>query len=136
MQPSEGSKKPVVVLPSGTVVEVEIAAEDASRALGLMYRENLEPNRGMLFLFPEDGVYPFWMKNTIIFLDLIWLSAQGTIVHVESMVEPCTGDPCPSYSPGGEARYVLELAGGEAERNGLVEGETLELRNLERIDVR
>ena len=88
---------PQVLLPAGDVIEVEVSADDATRAQGLMFRENLPEGKGMIFLFAEESPHAFWMKNTVIFLDLIWIDSALKIVHIERMVEPCTGDPCPSY---------------------------------------
>jgi uncharacterized membrane protein (UPF0127 family) len=127
---------PAVVLPDGTSFEVELASDDATRQEGLMFRESLLPRHGMLFFFPSSEVYPFWMKNTIIPLDMIWIDDGGKAVHIESRVPPCTADPCPSYSPGVAARYVLELAGGEAEAHHLHSGDTLSLRNVTGVVVR
>src|SRR5687768_13879918 len=66
---------PRVILPDGFVVSVETVADDESRAQGLMYRDQLDPAAGMLFFFPREGEYPFWMKNTRIALDIIWIDA-------------------------------------------------------------
>ncbi|HVR43317.1 MAG TPA: DUF192 domain-containing protein [Thermoanaerobaculia bacterium] len=127
---------PQVVLPDGSTVGVEIAADPETRARGLMYRPSLPPGRGMLFLFPETSVHSFWMKDTLVSLDMIWIDEQGRVVDVESEVPPCRSDPCPSYVPDGESRYVLELAAGEAARHGISPGVTLGFRNLERFAVR
>src|SRR5688500_18848453 len=66
---------PRVIFPDGFSVHVELAIDDETRAQGLMYRDQLRPATGMLFLFPQDGHYPFWMKNTLIPLDIIWIGA-------------------------------------------------------------
>jgi hypothetical protein len=134
--PAPRNDVPVVVLPSGAEIVVEIANDPTTRGQGLMYRESIAPDRGMLFLFPETGVYPFWMKNTLIPLDMIWIDEQKRIVHVEPNVPPCAADPCPSYPPTGPARYVLELAGGRAAAYGLKKGDPLLFRNTERFAVR
>src|SRR5688572_12246217 len=78
---------------------VEMATDDATRAQGLMYREHLPAGRGMLFVFPGNDVYSFWMKNTLIPLDMIWIDEGRKVVHVKRDVQPCRADPCPSYSP-------------------------------------
>ena len=127
---------PMVILPDGEKVEVEIAADDALRAQGLMFRESLAPGKGMIFIFPEEGVHTFWMKNTVIPLDMIWIDEGLEIVHIERDVPPCTGDPCPSYGPSEPVLYVLEIGAGEAERYGLETGDRVRLRNLERVEVR
>jgi uncharacterized membrane protein (UPF0127 family) len=84
----------------------------------------------MLFLFPEAGEHPFWMKNTLIPLDMIWLDTSGKIVAIRSDVQPCRADPCPTYAPNAISSYVLELAAGQAKAHGLSVGDTLKLRAI------
>jgi len=127
---------PAVILPNGTRVIVEVAANDESRAAGLMFRDRLDRDRGMLFLFPVTGHYPFWMKNTLIPLDMIWIDEGKRIVHIKNDVPPCRADPCPSYAPGVAARSVLEVAAGEAARNRLQVGNVLKFENIDRFTVR
>lgn len=131
--PAEG---PRVVLPDGFVVAVEIAADPETRARGLMYRPHLPPDRGMLFLFPSTEIQSFWMKDTLIPLDLIWIDEGKRIVDIRADVPPCPADPCPSYSPEAEAKYVLEIAGGEAVRHGLARGQHLVFHAVEQYIVR
>jgi len=134
MQPTRTSPDPRaarVIVPGGRAIEVEIAANDETREQGLMYRDRLPPGHGMLFLFARAGTYPFWMKNTIIPLDMIWIDESLRVVHVERSVPPCKADPCPSYDPKAEARYVLELAGGEAARQGIGAGPQLRFENVD-----
>lgn len=116
---------PSCVLPDSTVVSLELALSDEQKALGLMFRDVLPPNHGMLFVFDRDDFLPFWMKNTLIPLDFIWLDAQGTVVDVKTSVPPCKLDPCPSYKPSHPARAVLELLGGQAEAHGVKPGARL-----------
>lgn len=80
----------------------------------------------MLFIFEENGVYPFWMKNVSFPIDILWLDDQKTVVHVGEDVPPCREAPCPVYSPGVPARYVLEVPAGDAKRYGLRSGLTAE----------
>jgi len=126
---------PRVVFPDGTAVRVEIAADDATRQQGLMYRDRLSADTGMIFIFAENGDYAFWMKNTLIPLDLIWIDDQKKIVHVAHDVPPCKADPCPSYPPGANARYVLEVAAGVAARHGLQNGQGLRFEGLDSVVV-
>ena len=130
------ANEPRVILPDGTTIRVEIASDDATRAQGLMYRDQLAPDRGMIFLFARTDSYPFWMKNTLIPLDLIWIDEQKRIVHVSPNVQPCKADPCPSYDPGVFSRYVLELAGGVAGRHQLATGQTLRFEAMDNVAVR
>lgn len=132
-QPVATASGPRVIFPDGFVVNVEIAADDELRAQGLMYRDHLRPGTGMLFFFPTDGVYGFWMKNTRIPLDMIWIDANQKVAHVKFNVPPCHVRDCPSYNPGVPARYVLEVAGGEAQRHGLKTGDQLRFEQTEGI---
>ena len=127
---------PRIILPDGFAVNVEIAADDSTRAQGLMFRDHLANDRGMIFLFSQNGNYPFWMKNTLIPLDMIWIDDQKRIVHVASNVQPCKADPCPSVPPNAEARYVLELAAGVAARHGLANGQNLRFEGMENVVIR
>jgi uncharacterized protein len=124
--PAEQQSGPRVILPNGTVIHVEIAANDEMRAQGLMYRDRLRDGTGMLFFFPADGEYPFWMKNTRIPLDMIWIDAQRRVVHIKENVPPCQVEDCPNYAPNAVARYVLELNGGAARQYGLKVGDVLQ----------
>jgi uncharacterized membrane protein (UPF0127 family) len=127
---------PRVIFPDGHVVHVEIANNDELRAQGLMYRDQLAPGDGMLFFFPSDGYYPFWMKNTRIPLDIIWIDANRGVVDVKFEVPPCRADPCPNYPPKGDARYVLEVAGGVAKQHGLKAGDVLRFEGTDPFEVR
>jgi uncharacterized membrane protein (UPF0127 family) len=86
-----------------------------------------------MFLFPKSGDYPFWMKNTLIPLDMIWIDEGKKIVHVAANVPPCKADPCPSYPPNANAKYVLELAAGVAAKHGLKNGDVLRFVGLENV---
>ncbi len=125
-----------VLFPDGFVVRVEIAADGENRAQGLMYRDHLEPGAGMLFFFPEVGEYPFWMKNTRIPLDMIWIDAQKRIAHIAHNVPPCQIEDCPSYPPNAQALYVLEVAAGVAKQHALKDGDLLRFEQTEDVVVR
>ena len=125
-QPSTDNAGPRVVFPDNFVVSVEIAADEELRAQGLMYRDHIDPGKGMLFIFPRDDVFSFWMKNTRIPLDMIWIDANKRIVGLRENVPPCKVADCPSYGPGVVARYVLEVGGGEAAKHGLKVGDLLQ----------
>jgi uncharacterized membrane protein (UPF0127 family) len=73
----------------------------------------------MLFIFEEEEVHSFWMKNMRFPIDILWLDKEKRIVHLESRVPPCAADPCPTYTPGRPAVFVLELRSGAAEKHGL-----------------
>jgi uncharacterized protein len=113
--------------PSGATIQAEIADTTEKRAKGLMYRDSLAKDRGMLFTFAEPQLWTFWMKNTRIPLDIIWMDGKKRIVHIERNVPTCsrTDDGCPQYQPNDNAMYVLELAAGVADALKLQRGSVL-----------
>jgi len=119
-----------VQLPGGTVIYAEIADTPKKRAEGLMYREHLAKDRGMLFTFTQAQPWTFWMKNTKIPLDIIWMNEKKQIIHIAKNVPICTrtDDSCPQYQPNDPALYVLELGGGEADRLKLEKGTKLQFK--------
>ena len=127
---------PRVILPDGAAIRVELATDEATRAQGLMFRDRLAEDRGMLFFFRESGEYPFWMKNTLLPLDMIWIDDQRRVVHVAANVPPCKADPCPNYPPNAQARYVLELAAGVAAKHHLGNGQVLRYEGMDNVLVR
>lgn len=113
---------PQAVLPDGFVVELELAVTQQEVADGLMYRPSLPEKRGMLFIFDADRYPSFWMKNTLIPLDLVFIDSAGTVVDVVANVPPCAADPCPTYSPRKPARAVLEVVAGAAAAHAVETG--------------
>ena len=109
-------------------INVEVVLKDEERSRGLMFRESLAVDSGMLFIFEKSWPYAFWMKDTLIPLDMIWLDEARKIVHIEKDVPPCTADPCPRYVPAGDALYVLEVNAGYAAKLGLQLGDTAEFQ--------
>jgi len=134
--PAAPASGPRVVLPDGAAIQVELATDEPTRSQGLMYRDRLAEDRGMLFFFPQSGEYPFWMKNTLIPLDMIWIDDQRRIAHVTSNVPPCKADPCPNYPPNANAKYVLELAAGVAAKHHLTKDQTLRFEGMDNVVVR
>jgi hypothetical protein len=130
------TEAPRVIFPDGFVVNVEVVADPELRAQGLMYRDHLRPGTGMLFFFPEDGEYGFWMKNTLIPLDMIWIDSNQRVAHVKFNVPPCQVQDCPSYAPNATARYVLEVAGGVAQAHGIKAGDQLRFVGTEGVVAR
>jgi uncharacterized membrane protein (UPF0127 family) len=114
-----------VVISEQIKVEAELAYTNESRSRGLMYREYLAPDAGMLFIFEISEPQSFWMKNTKIPLDLIWLNERKEVTYFVT-AEPCKNDPCPSYLPMQKAKYVLEVNAGFVKKNGLKLGSQLE----------
>lgn len=112
----------------GERYRVEIAADDESRARGLMFRDSLAQGHGMLFIHDREERQAYWMKNTRIPLDILYFDASRRLVSQQRDVPPCSaGDRCPPYPSRGPALYVLELNAGEARRLGLEDGAPLEL---------
>jgi len=110
--------------PESPVVRVELASSDATRSRGLMYRTQLPQNQGMLFSWPTEGIRRFWMHNTCIPLDMLFIAADGFITGIVEQV-PTLNDasrsvPCP-------AAHVLELNAGWARRHGVKPGQRVEL---------
>jgi uncharacterized membrane protein (UPF0127 family) len=115
-----------VFFPDGSSIMAELARTDEERARGLMFRERIRPDEGMLFVFEEEGLHSFWMKNTLVPLDILWLGRDRRIIHIAADVPPCKSDPCPTYGPDIPASFVLELKAGEARARGLKPGDRLE----------
>jgi uncharacterized membrane protein (UPF0127 family) len=111
----------------GERFQVEVADDDAERARGLMFRDEMAPGHGMLFLHERQEPLAFWMKNTKIPLDILYFDNERRLVAQQRNVPPCSaGDRCPTYpSDGKPARYVLELNAGQAARLKLEEGAEL-----------
>ena len=108
---------------------LELARTQEERQRGLMFRSDLEDNQGMLFFF-EKGTKPsFWMKNTSLSLDIIFLSQDGRVVDVFERLPPCALDPCPSYTSRFPAPYALEVKEGFVARYRIRKGDRVLLVN-------
>lgn len=105
---------------------VHVAAEPEARRQGLMGREALPDEAGMLFVFPEDTDSGFWMKDTLIPLSIAFVDAAGTVVATEDM-DPCDAEPCPTYEPGATYRYALEVNQGLFDELGVGPGASVTL---------
>ena len=120
---------PRVILESGGKshrVQVELADTDAKRERGLMFRRELPEGRGMLFLFDEEGDHPFWMKDTLIPLDLIFVDSSGRVTGIIARARPLTLEP----RSGGPSRMVLEVPGGWAAAHGVRAGDRMTVEGL------
>jgi uncharacterized membrane protein (UPF0127 family) len=102
------------VVEGGTpaLLQLEIADNWWERQRGLMYRSHLPEGSGMLLVFEDEGPRRVWMKNTRIPLDILFLSGNGTILHLVSDAVPCSQVPCEIYASPMPARYVLEVNAG------------------------
>lgn len=105
--------------------QVEWAVTPEERAKGLMYRESMAPDHGMIFDFNRDNPVSFWMKNTYLSLDMVFIHADGRVARIEHGATPLSEEPIPSGEP---VRYVLEVIAGTAERISLDPGDTVEIR--------
>lgn len=106
---------------------VELADAPKKQENGLMFRESLGENKGMLFIFENEGDYSFWMKNTKIPLDIIWIDKNGAVVYISKNNKQCADNFCPSIRSDKNANYVLEVNGGEADRIGLKIGDSAKI---------
>lgn len=104
-------------------IDVEVADNDREREIGLMYRKSMDDTRGMFFIFPKQELQAFWMKNTIMPLDIMYVSADKEIVKIYRNTTPFSETSLPSERA---AMYVVEVAAGFSERHGITEGDYIE----------
>jgi uncharacterized membrane protein (UPF0127 family) len=118
-----------VSLPDGGKITAEVETDPADLARGMMYRDSLAPDRGMLFVHDKPGRYPYWMYHCKIPLDIIWMDQNKRIVEISANTPPCrseTSSECSTYGGHEEAAYVLELGGGVAAKHGLAKGQQIQ----------
>lgn len=126
----EGQQLPITAEAdlAGHTIELEVAQTRQQQRIGLMHREQLSDNRGMLFPFEPARPVRFWMKNVLIPLDMVFVY-QGTVVEIASQVPPCEAEPCPTYGPRLQpVDQVIELRGGRAAELGLQVGDPVDIR--------
>ena len=104
-------------------IEIEIADNSPERAQGLMYRKSMDEARGMLFVFPTEEMQGFWMKNTVMSLDIMFVGKDKKIVKIHKNTVPFSEKDLPSEKP---AMYVVETVAGFADKYGLKEGDKIE----------
>jgi len=109
----------------GKHFKVEIADTRDKQALGLMFRESMAADHGMLFIFPTEAPRSFWMKNTRIPLDIMYFDEDFELVSISADTPPCRVSRCPSYPSVAPAKYVLELNAGTASELGVGVGDRL-----------
>jgi len=117
-----------LVLPDKGVVSADVADTPESREIGLMFRRELPKDYGMLFVFPVEQAQQFWMKNTLVDLDMVWLSAEKRITVIHRDVPKSRADT-PDEAVArrmGTGKYVLEMAAGSAARHKLELGDRVE----------
>ena len=115
---------PALVLDVGGLdrkITLEVADDSFERSRGLMWRKRMGAEWGMLFIFPREGMRSFWMRNTHLSLDMLFIDAKGKVVNIARNAKPLSDDPhYPSTSP---AKYVLELNAGYADAHGIKAGQ-------------
>lgn len=109
----------------GHAFAVEIATTPAEQEHGLMDRTSMPADHGMLFVFQDDQPRTFWMKNTLIPLDMLFFDADRRLVAIQADAQPCKADPCRLYPSNAPARYVLELNAGAAAKLGTRKGDVI-----------
>ena len=103
-------------------ISIEIADNDAETTQGLMYRKSMPDTCGMLFVFPDSQERSFWMKNTFIPLDLLFINSNKEVITIQPNRPPFSEEAIPSYKP---AQYVLEVNAGFCQRNGIKQGDKI-----------
>jgi uncharacterized membrane protein (UPF0127 family) len=121
---------PTASCPDGAVIELELAMTEQEITQGLMFRPELPANRGMLFLFGETRVPNFWMKDTLVPLDLVFLDDSGLVVDLIEDAQPCHVNPCPHYVPKQPAAAVLEVNSGFVTAHAIQPGNTLRFERV------
>ncbi len=129
-QPKPPEREALQVLSGGAThaFQVEIADDEPERETGLMNRDNLPAGQGMLFLFPDARERAFWMKNTHIPLDIIYISKSGEVISIQKNTMPMNETPLHSFGP---AAAVLEINGGQADALGIKPGDRITHRFFE-----
>jgi uncharacterized membrane protein (UPF0127 family) len=117
-----------VTLPGGQVIKTETAVDTRDTMRGLMFRTSLAKDHGMLFVHPKAGLYTYWMYQTYIPLDIIWMDENHKVVELVENAAPCKTAASKCYHYGGHqtARFVLELNGGQIRKYGLKSGDTIQ----------
>jgi uncharacterized protein len=120
---------------AGQDIVLEVADNPFSRAIGLSKREHLQENHGMIFIYDDEvEELSFWMKDTLIPLDMLFLNKELEIVRIFENVAICEEDPCPLYTYDGLALYVIELNAGWVGKYDVKEGDILELKTPDLSD--
>jgi len=112
---------------SNQCLKTEIAATEQEKQEGLMFRESLPADQGMLFVFNQANLHSFWMKDTYLPLDIIWINNQHRVVHIEKAVPCPEKDNCPLYQSNTPAKYVLEANAGFIQANEIKIGDKVEI---------
>lgn len=112
---------------NGVKLQADVAITADEQTRGLSIKNALQSNEGMLFPYETPRILSFWMKDMKFPIDIIWLSADKRVVHIEENLQPCSPLlPCPSYAPSVTAQFVLETKAGFSSSNGITEGTPVE----------
>ncbi|MGY6275964.1 DUF192 domain-containing protein [Methylomonas sp. MgM2] len=114
-----------VTFPDSYQIKVEIADTHQRRKTGLMHRPSLPENSGMLFVYQDSAIRGVWMKNTLIPLDVLFLSDNGKVVSMLHNLQPCGKEPCPISVSTENARYMLEVTAGSIDKHHIGIGDML-----------
>jgi len=125
---SQTSSVAFVEFDNGARFFVDIASNHLEQQKGLMFVESLPKDKGMLFVFDEAMPRTFWMKNTLIPLDMVFIDENGVVLEVKENVLPCESDPCPTYPSEFSSKFVLELNAGVANQSNIVVGRIMKMK--------
>jgi uncharacterized membrane protein (UPF0127 family) len=116
-----------IKLPGGQVIKTEFVYDTADALRGMQFRSSIAPDHGMLYAHRIPGKYGYWMFQTLIPLDMIWMDSTHTVVEIVENAPPCKtpASQCPHYGGNQVAQYVLQLGGGMAKKYGLKPGDTI-----------
>ena len=116
--------RPVRIMFAGVVLTVDLATTPQEQQIGLSGRASMPADRGMLFVFNQEGQWSFWMHEMNFPLDIIWFNANRQVVFIEQDLPPCTPQACPIFTPPVNSMYVLEVNAGFVKANGVSVGES------------
>ena len=129
----------VVFTEQDLAIEVEVARNAMQRSRGLMFRGSLEQQKGMLFVYDYEQIQRVWMRNTLIPLDIVFISMQGKVVSFIKGLQPCVKDPCEVYTAMKKAKYMLEINAGVIDNKGIAVGQMLKIEEMalrpERLEI-
>jgi len=114
---------------NGQTVKVEVMSKEQDMMRGMMFRDSLPANRGMLFIHGSPGKYRYWMYQVRVPLDILWMDRQHQVVEISANTPPCqekSAQQCPNYGGSAPAMFVLELASGVAQKNNIKIGDRIE----------
>jgi len=106
-------------------INVEVVDTDEKRKKGLSGRSGLAENQGMLFVFDQSRFYPFWMKEMLFSIDVVWINSDEEVVFIKKDVQPCIDEDCQLITPDKKAKYVLEIKAGIADKINIKIGDKL-----------